>query len=36
VTVTDPEDASIDCDRVTVSFALGHDDHGHGEGSQTG
>ena len=36
VTVTDPEDGPIDCSRVTVSFALGHDNHGHGEGSQTG
>jgi PKD repeat protein len=36
VTVTDPEDGTIDCSRVTVSFALGHDNHGHGEGSQTG
>jgi cytochrome c len=36
VTVTDPEDGAIDCSRVTVSFALGHDNHGHGEGSQTG
>ncbi|MEN3308341.1 MAG: cytochrome c [Micromonosporaceae bacterium] len=36
VTVTDPEDGTIDCGRVTLSFALGHDNHGHGEGSQTG
>jgi PKD repeat protein len=36
VTVTDPEEAAIDCARVTVSFALGHDEHGHGEASQTG
>jgi cytochrome c len=36
VTVTDPEDGPIDCGRVTMSFALGHDTHGHGEGSQTG
>ncbi len=36
VTVTDPEDGTIDCARVTVSFALGHETHGHGEGSQTG
>jgi PKD repeat protein/glucose/arabinose dehydrogenase len=36
VTVSDPEDGPIDCARVTVSFALGHDSHGHGEGSQTG
>ncbi len=36
VTVSDPEDGPVDCARVTVSFALGHDTHGHGEGSQTG
>jgi cytochrome c len=36
VTVTDPEDGPVDCGRVTVSFALGHDTHGHGEGSQIG
>ncbi|HEY7486890.1 MAG TPA: ThuA domain-containing protein [Streptosporangiaceae bacterium] len=36
VTVTDPEDGTIDCSKVTMSFALGHDNHGHGEGSQTG
>jgi PKD repeat protein len=36
VTVTDPEDGSIDCNRVTVTFVLVHDQHGHGEASQTG
>jgi PKD repeat protein/glucose/arabinose dehydrogenase len=36
VTVTDPEDGPVDCSRVSVSFALGHDNHGHGEGTQTG
>ena len=36
VTVTDPEDATIDCNRVTVTFVLVHDQHGHGEASQTG
>jgi cytochrome c len=36
VMVSDPEDGPIDCARVTVSFALGHDNHGHGEGAQTG
>ncbi|PZG00261.1 hypothetical protein C1I93_03090 [Micromonospora endophytica] len=30
VTVTDPEDGPIDCNRVEVTFVLGHDDHGHG------
>ncbi|MPZ82544.1 MAG: carbohydrate-binding protein [Actinophytocola sp.] len=36
VTVTDPEDGAIDCERVTVTFVLGHDGHGHGQGSTTG
>jgi cytochrome c len=36
VTVTDPEDGTIDCSRVTVTFVLGHDGHGHGQGSTTG
>jgi glucose/arabinose dehydrogenase/PKD repeat protein/type 1 glutamine amidotransferase len=36
VTVTDPEDGVIDCGRVTVTFVLGHDGHGHGQGSTTG
>ena len=36
VTVTDPEESSIDCSKVTLSFALGHDNHGHGESTQTG
>ncbi|MER7168656.1 ThuA domain-containing protein [Micromonospora sp. NPDC000207] len=36
VTVTDPEDGTIDCSRVTVTFVLGHDDHGHPDGSVTG
>jgi PKD repeat protein len=36
VTVTDPEDGAIDCSRVTVSFVLGHDTHGHEMGSTTG
>jgi PKD repeat protein/type 1 glutamine amidotransferase len=36
VTVTDPEDAAIDCNRVTVTFVLVHDTHGHAEESQTG
>ncbi|MFI6938772.1 ThuA domain-containing protein [Streptomyces sp. NPDC050418] len=29
VTVTDPEDGEIDCTKVTVNPALGHDDHEH-------
>ncbi|MEV4315645.1 ThuA domain-containing protein [Actinocrispum sp. NPDC049592] len=36
VTVTDPEDGAVDCNRVTVTFVLGHDQHGHGQGSTTG
>ncbi|MFI5844595.1 ThuA domain-containing protein [Catenuloplanes sp. NPDC051500] len=36
VTVTDPEDGPIDCSRVTVSFVLGHDTHGHGMSDATG
>jgi glucose/arabinose dehydrogenase/PKD repeat protein/type 1 glutamine amidotransferase len=36
VNVTDPEDGVIDCSRVTVTFVLGHDGHGHGQGSTTG
>jgi cytochrome c len=36
VTVTDPEDGTIDCSRVEVTFVLGHDEHGHGMGSTTG
>lgn len=30
VTVTDPEDGDIDCTRVQVDYALGHDSHSHG------
>jgi glucose/arabinose dehydrogenase/type 1 glutamine amidotransferase len=29
VTVTDPEDGTIDCTKVTVNYVLGHDSHGH-------
>jgi PKD repeat protein len=36
VTVTDPEDPSINCNDVTVTFVLGHDTHGHAEQSSTG
>jgi hypothetical protein len=36
VTVTDPEDGPVDCSRVEVTFVLGHDGHGHGQGSTTG
>ncbi|CAL9393338.1 lectin [Streptomyces sp. enrichment culture] len=36
VTVTDPEDGSIDCSRVKVTFIVGHDSHGHPQTSATG
>jgi PKD repeat protein/type 1 glutamine amidotransferase len=36
VTVTDPEDGQIDCSRVNVNTALGHNDHSHGDQSLTG
>ncbi|MGW4466211.1 ThuA domain-containing protein [Micromonospora sp. NPDC004704] len=36
VTVTDPEDGTIDCTRVAVNFVLGHDQHGHPMTSATG
>jgi cytochrome c len=36
VTVTDPEDASIDCSKVTVEYILGHDSHGHPLSRATG
>jgi PKD repeat protein/type 1 glutamine amidotransferase len=36
ITVTDPEDGAIDCNRVELTFALGHDQHGHAENTQTG
>ncbi|UOX93021.1 PQQ-dependent sugar dehydrogenase [Amycolatopsis sp. FBCC-B4732] len=29
VTVTDPEDGTVDCGQVTVQAYLGHDEHGH-------
>jgi PKD repeat protein len=36
VTVTDPEDGTIDCSRVTMAYVLGHDQHAHQITSQTG
>ncbi|RKR92021.1 PKD domain-containing protein [Micromonospora pisi] len=36
VTVTDPEDGTIDCTKVVVNFVLGHDEHGHPMTSATG
>ncbi|MFF3484594.1 PQQ-dependent sugar dehydrogenase [Streptomyces sp. NPDC002701] len=36
VTVTDPEDGTIDCTKVKVTFIVGHDSHGHPQTSATG
>jgi PKD repeat protein len=36
INVTDPEDGTIDCSQVTLNIQLGHDDHAHSLGSQTG
>ncbi|GAA3138160.1 lectin [Nonomuraea roseoviolacea subsp. carminata] len=36
VTVTDPEDGTIDCAKVTVAYFLGHDSHRHQITSKTG
>ncbi|WFE29746.1 ThuA domain-containing protein [Solwaraspora sp. WMMD791] len=36
VTVTDPEDGTIDCSRLEVTFVLGHDEHGHPQTTTTG
>ncbi|GAB2587748.1 glycosyl hydrolase [Paractinoplanes abujensis] len=36
VTVTDPEDGTIDCTKVTMAYVLGHDQHAHQITSQTG
>jgi len=36
VTVTDPEDGAIDCSKVMVQTALGHNEHAHGDQSSTG
>ncbi|MEU8657560.1 PQQ-dependent sugar dehydrogenase [Actinoplanes philippinensis] len=36
VTVTDPEDPSIDCSKVKMTYVLGHDQHGHQITSTTG
>ena len=29
ITVTDPEDGTIDCAKVTLNIQLGHDEHAH-------
>ena len=36
VSVSDPEDGAIDCGRVTMTYILGHDSHGHEITSRTG
>ncbi|MBB5869262.1 glucose/arabinose dehydrogenase [Allocatelliglobosispora scoriae] len=36
VTVTDPEDGTINCSRVTVQYYLGHDEHAHPFQTATG
>ncbi|MGH2947656.1 MAG: ThuA domain-containing protein [Solirubrobacteraceae bacterium] len=36
VGVTDPEDGPIDCTKVTVDTALGHNEHAHGDQSFSG
>jgi glucose/arabinose dehydrogenase/PKD repeat protein len=36
VRVTDPEDGTIDCSRVKMTYILGHDSHGHAITSQNG
>ncbi|MBW6438800.1 PQQ-dependent sugar dehydrogenase [Actinoplanes hulinensis] len=36
VTVTDPEDTTIDCTKVKMTYVLGHDQHGHQITSKTG
>ncbi|MFG1710522.1 carbohydrate-binding protein [Nonomuraea sp. M3C6] len=36
VTVTDPEDGTVDCTKVKVTYLLGHDSHNHQITSSTG
>ncbi|MET7421302.1 PQQ-dependent sugar dehydrogenase [Dactylosporangium sp. NPDC005555] len=36
VTVSDPEDGTIACSRITMTYVLGHDQHAHQITSQTG
>ena len=36
ITVTDPEDSSINCANVKLTYVLGHDSHGHQITSQNG
>ncbi len=34
--VTDPEDGTVDCNRVNLNIGLGHDDHSHPIGQNVG
>ncbi|MET7394810.1 carbohydrate-binding protein [Dactylosporangium sp. NPDC005572] len=36
ISVSDPEDGSIDCNRVKLTYILGHDSHGHQISQKTG
>ncbi|PPS73410.1 MULTISPECIES: carbohydrate-binding protein [Streptomyces] len=36
VTVTDPEDGTVDCAKVKMTYIVGHDSHGHPVTSKTG
>jgi glucose/arabinose dehydrogenase len=36
ITVSDPEDGTIDCSKVSLNTALGHNDHSHGDQSMVG
>jgi glucose/arabinose dehydrogenase len=36
ITVSDPEDGTVDCARVKLTYLLGHDDHGHAITSRNG
>ncbi|MFF9144860.1 carbohydrate-binding protein [Streptomyces sp. NPDC014861] len=36
VTVSDPEDGTVDCSKVKITFVVGHDSHGHPQTSTTG
>ena len=36
ITVTDPEDGTIDCNKVRLDTALGHNEHTHGDQNLTG
>ncbi|MEU4215775.1 PQQ-dependent sugar dehydrogenase [Actinoplanes sp. NPDC026623] len=36
ITVSDPEDGTVDCARVKLTYLLGHDDHAHPITSSTG